>query len=404
MSLGNNQRKSKGMSQGSTRRPPIEKGRWAAKGTKPLPEQASVQHVLSVMLIHVCRKVLFIATEVKITLYSIALFFGSLVCDFLPIPKMYMSSKENLFNQYFVKIGWAWTLAVIVKRHMSRMLIGTGFWLFWSQFFFDYVENKTGVCLGKAILKDKYTCNGNGFQWHSFDISGHAFLLVYINLLLVEEAKAIVGWEGIRDLLRVEEHGRMEGCADGEDKTTLSALSQKDLVVLKENYETWTPVIRFLFLCMTLVSLLSDVMLACTVIYFHTMPQKVAGGVIAIGTWYFTYRFWFKYESSPGLPGKGLFSYQHLADRSKESFGAKRRTSIVKDTKDLPTFMGMPIYGNVKDRERKREEDREEDRSTLTEEPEFNRSLPKTDNSRFIPKGDFFSPEPRYGRKPRKVN
>ena len=43
--------------QSSGRRPPIEKGRWAAKGTKPLPDQASVQHILSVMLIHVCRKV-----------------------------------------------------------------------------------------------------------------------------------------------------------------------------------------------------------------------------------------------------------------------------------------------------------------------------------------------------------
>lgn len=59
MSVGNAQKKSK-LSQGSIRRPPIEKGRWAAKGTKPLPDQASVQHVLSIMLIHICRKVCFL--------------------------------------------------------------------------------------------------------------------------------------------------------------------------------------------------------------------------------------------------------------------------------------------------------------------------------------------------------
>lgn len=59
-----------------------------------------------------------------------------------------------------------------MKRHMSRLLIGTLFWLFWSKFFFEYVERATGVCLGKAILKDKYSCVHNGFQWHAFDISG----------------------------------------------------------------------------------------------------------------------------------------------------------------------------------------------------------------------------------------
>ncbi|MCL4129220.1 UNVERIFIED_CONTAM: hypothetical protein GTU68_022457 [Idotea baltica] len=407
MSVGGLPKKTK-PSQTSSRRPPIERGRWAAKGTKPLPDQPTVQHILSVMLIHVCRKVLFIATEVKITLYSIALFFGSLVFDFLPFPKIYMSSKDNLFNQYFVKIGWAWMLLVvgafiyltsltygcgrkeIVKRHMSRLAIGTFFWFFWTQLFFEYVENSTGVCLGKAILKDKYTCVGTGFQWHSFDISGHAFLLVYMNLILVEEAKAILGWEGIRDLLRVEEHTR-ERCGPDDDKTVLNSLSPQDLDILKDNYEKWTPCIRFLFLCMTFVSLLSDVMLACTVIYFHTMPQKVAGGIIAIGTWAFMYRFWFKKDASPGLPGKGLFLYQHLSDRSKEMAANRRRSSIVKESnKDLPTFMGLPIYASAKDKPRETE-NRDDDRTGVDE----------ADNSRFLPKGDFFSAEPKYRRRKR---
>ena len=171
-------------------RPPVEKGRWAAKGTKPLPEQASVQHVLSLILVHGCRKVLFIQTEVKITLYSIGLFFGSLICDFLPLPKVYMGMKDNVFNIYFVKVAWAWMILVVgafilltsatigcgrrevIRRHMARLLIGTCCWYFWSQWFFTLVENRTGSCLGKAIIKDKYECNQGGFHWHSFDISG----------------------------------------------------------------------------------------------------------------------------------------------------------------------------------------------------------------------------------------
>ena len=128
--------------QHSFRRPPVEKGRWASKGTKPLPEQVSVKHVISVMIIHLCRKVLFIETKVKITLYCLALFFGSIIFDFLPAPKSYLSQKDNIFNLYFVKIGWAWLICIVgsfvyltsttygcgkramVQQHMGRLFVG----------------------------------------------------------------------------------------------------------------------------------------------------------------------------------------------------------------------------------------------------------------------------------------
>ncbi|XP_071520765.1 acyl-coenzyme A diphosphatase FITM2 [Panulirus ornatus] len=378
---------------------PIEKGRWAAKGTKPLPEQASVQHVLSLIVVHGCRKVLFIQTEVKITLYSIGLFFGSLICDFLPLPRVYMGQRDNVFNLYFVKVGWAWMVLIVgafilltsvtigcghrevIKRHMSRLIVSTCLWYFWSQCFFGYVENRTGSCLGRAIIRNKYDCNSGGFHWHSFDISGHAFLLVYINLLIVEEAKAIVGWEGIRDQIRIEDHKRGEVQSDAsEDKTPLEGLSAEDMVTLKMNYEQFTPYIRGIFCIMTLMSVLSDVMLTCTIIFFHTMPQKVAGGAIAIATWYLTYKVWFKADASPGLPGSGLFQYQNLKEKTKEA-PVRRRTSICKEHKDsLPTFMGMPLYGLKKDKEEKRKDsEREEDKSGLEDFGEVSevRGLPR---------------------------
>lgn len=128
--------------QQSLRRPPVEKGRWASKGTKPLPDQASIQHIMSVMVIHVCRKVLFIETKVKITLYALSLFFGSLVFDFMPVPRTYLAMRDNVFNVYFVKIGWAWLLFIvgsfvyltsatygcgktaIIQQHMGRLVVG----------------------------------------------------------------------------------------------------------------------------------------------------------------------------------------------------------------------------------------------------------------------------------------
>ncbi|KAG7165069.1 acyl-coenzyme A diphosphatase FITM2-like [Homarus americanus] len=364
---------------------PIEKGRWAAKGTKPLPEQASVQHVLSLILVHGCRKVLFIQTEVKITLYSIGLFFGSLICDFLPLPKVYMAQKDNIFNLYFVKVAWAWMILVVgafilltsatigcghrevIRRHMSRLVVGTCLWYFWSQCFFGFIENRTGACLGRAIIRNKLDCNTGGFHWHSFDISGHAFLLVYINLFIVEEAKAIVGWEGIRDQIRIEDHNRGESQSDpNENKTPLEGLTGDEMCVLKMNYEQFTPYIRAIFCIMTILSVFSDVMLTCTIIFFHTMPQKVAGSAIAIATWFLTYKVWFKADASPGLPGLGVFQYQNLKEKAKE-VPLRRRTSICKEHRDsLPTFMGMPLYGLKKEKEEKKKEtEREDDKAGL---------------------------------------
>lgn len=342
------------------------------------------------------------------------LFFGSLICDFMPLPKAYMGERDNVFNVYFVKVAWAWMILVVgafilltsatvgcgrrevIKRHMSRLLIGTCFWYFWSQCFFTFVENETGTCLGKAIIKDKYECNEGGFHWHSFDISGHAFLLVYVNLLIVEEAKSIVNWESIREQIRLEDHKRSDPQDAGDNKTTLENLPEKEYIIMKMNYEQFTPYIRGLFCIMTFMSVLSDVMLTCTIIFFHTMPQKIAGGAIAMVTWFITYRLWFKCDASPGLPGCGLFQYQTTKEKSRE-VPTKRRGSLCKEHKDaLPTFMGMPLYGLKKEKdEKKKDGEKEDEKSSLEDLGDLSdvRGPPRN------PFGDFAVPKNRSWRR-----
>lgn len=64
--------------------------------------------------------------------------------------------------------------------------------------------------------------------------TGHAFLLVYINLFILEEAKTIEGWEGIREQIRLEDHYRGEAQSDpGESKTPLESLTHYDMAILK---------------------------------------------------------------------------------------------------------------------------------------------------------------------------
>uniref|UniRef100_A0A2R5LKW7 Putative inositol phospholipid synthesis protein scs3p n=1 Tax=Ornithodoros turicata TaxID=34597 RepID=A0A2R5LKW7_9ACAR len=272
--------------------------------------------------LYVCRSVVLIEPEVKVPVYLGILLFGSVVCDFLPLPRTYFSRKENIFNAYFVKLGWGWTLVVVglfvylsarvyccgdrnlVKRHMFRLAIGTAVW-FISINSFLLLEFYTGRC-----TSDKYgsrsACIKSGYRWLGFDISGHSFLLIYCNLLIMEEAKSLRGWEKIGEMIRNEKF---------DEDSPLKEIPEEKLVVLREEYSKLTPYIRYLFVGMTFLSILWDVMLVCTVIYFHTMVQKVSGGIIAVLLWFVTYRLLYTLPWSPGLPGKGLVKYNDVGAR-----------------------------------------------------------------------------------------
>ncbi|CAN7942621.1 unnamed protein product [Ixodes hexagonus] len=301
-----------------------------ASGRKPLADPTSVSQVLVMVGLHVCRRVVLVQPSVKVPVYLGVLLFGSIVCDFFPIPRSYLSRKDNVFNAYFVKLAWGWTLSTVglfialsswvyccgdralVRRHLSRLVVGTAVWFFTTNFFVVF-ESYTGHC-----SSDKYAtrqlCIRNGYRWLGFDISGHAFLLIYCNLLIMEEAKSLCGWERIGEMIRNEKF---------DDDSPLRDVAEHRLVVLRESYPRLTPYVRLIFVAMTLLSVLWDVMLVCTVVYFHTMVQKALGGVIAIVLWFLTYRVWYTSALSPGLPGKGLFRYGDIARKSWKASGSK---------------------------------------------------------------------------------
>ncbi|CAL1290910.1 unnamed protein product [Larinioides sclopetarius] len=288
----------------------------SSAGKKPLPEPTTLKTVIVMLVMHVCRKIVLFETEMKITIYLAALVCGSLIGDFAPLPRSYFSRKTNLFNYYFVKWGWAWTLLTVsaflglttyvyccgnserIKKHFYRLAIGTGIWFCFTKAFV-LIEAYTMGCLSTKYTT-KASCLQGGSVWKGFDISGHAFLLIYCSLLIAEEAKAIRGWERIGDLIRNEEF---------DEESPLKALTERELEHLKDNYSKLTPYIRSAFVTLTLFAVLWDVMLAATILYFHSMVQKFVGGGVAILVWYFTYKWWYKQPMSPGLPGQGCFKY-----------------------------------------------------------------------------------------------
>lgn len=316
------------------------------------------------MIVHVCRKTLFVDTSVKVGIYGASLFIVSLLADVLPFPRTYLSRSDNIFNTYFVKLGWAWTLFVIspfllmtsytyccgkrdkVLQHFARLGIATFAWYVWTKLFW-YIERTYGHC---NVVPKKYqtkeACIAGGYFWYGFDISGHAFILIYSSLVLIEEARAIVGWEGIRDLIRDEEHARTIG---GVSVTNgpLRGLSFEDFSNLKKSYDKFTPYIRLCFIAVTLLCVLWDVMLVTTILYYHIMIEKFISGAIAILTWFFTYRYWYTMSwTVPNLPGDGLFKYKDV--RQPKEQAKRRSTTTIPQSSvrgQLPTFMGMPLYG-----------------------------------------------------------
>ncbi|GLV34855.1 Fat storage inducing transmembrane protein [Carabus blaptoides fortunei] len=342
-----------------------ESSKWEVRGTKPTSTPTSVKEIMTIMVLHVCKKSIFFDTNLKVGIYMGALFLLSLIADFTPMPKTYLSRSDNLFNYYFVKFAWGWNLLLltpfmlmstyvyccgekdkIAKMHLPRIVIATCCWFFWTKLF-NIIEANYGRCNVRAdAYNTKQECLKAGFFWHGFDLSGHSFILIYGSLMLIEETRSIVNWESIREFIRIEDHYR----ATKDTSVTnnpLRFLTTAQFQRLKISYEKFTPYIRSLFIAITLLQILWDIMLICTMLYYHIMIEKFLGGVIAIFTWFATYRFWYRIPKLfPAMPADGLFKY--IKDKPsllQTTPASKKRTGSVVNGKDIPRFMGMPLYG-----------------------------------------------------------
>ena len=230
----------------------------------------------------------------KAAIYWLIVIAGSFIHDFLPLPQSYFSNKKNVLNVYFVKLGWGWTLALLVPfisftsfiytscnvaamlRHLSRLIVATFGWYIFVNLF-SHIEELTGVCEGEESITSKRSCYLQGYLWAGFDISGHAFLLVYSALIISEEIQ-VKQWLSVTTIARnvSEPHRRLN--------IFLCRLTD------------------FFFVGSSILLLLWEFMLVSTAMYFHPVQEKVIGAMVALFTWHITYKVWYKNEVSPGVP------------------------------------------------------------------------------------------------------
>lgn len=320
------------------------------KFSQPVAPPASIISVFVTLILQFCRRILFFNTSLRIGIYITSLFVLSVIADALPIPKTYLSDTKNIFNSYFVKLGWFWTLVVsvpfvvltsityccgkrdMVIKHTIRLLIATANWYIFVNLFI-YIESNYGTCVDKREIKCKSQCGVNGGKWSGIDISGHSFILIYSTLVLIEEAKCVIGWESLNDIIRNESFWR------GNPQRPfgpLRDLNNADFIQLHNYYTKTLPYVRGLLVVLTTFTLIWDGMLLSTILYFHSMPEKLFGGLTAILVWFMTYHIWYKIPNMPPyLPGEGLFKYNIPSESRKNNLVARRNS--------IPSFMGTRV-------------------------------------------------------------
>ena len=184
--------------------------------------QPSVQNFVYMCFMFVFKRFVFAPTHIKIGIYMSALIVLSVMRDFRDgganahaHSTNYLAQKHNIFNQYFVKLGWAWTLTALVpfvtmtslvytsfnpalmKNHLARIIVATVFWYMLTNSF-DLIDSFTGQC-SVADARSKSECKGKRHEWiNGFDISGHTFIPIYSLLIMVEEVRIFNEWVRFR--------------------------------------------------------------------------------------------------------------------------------------------------------------------------------------------------------------
>ncbi|XP_005112898.1 fat storage-inducing transmembrane protein [Aplysia californica] len=291
-------------------------------GKKPLPEPTHIGHFIMMLIMKVCRMILFVDTSVKIGVYLIGVMFGSIICDLFVVPKTIFANSRNPLNQYFIKLGWAWTFTFVTAyiiltslvyccrdiprmcQHILRIAVGT-FWWYTCTSMFVHIEKVVGLCT-LSSHGDKSSCEEAGRSWLGFDISGHVFLEIHCLLIISEELKTFKEWKKLGMIL------------EDEDLKDKRRVSEEEIAQGQMNYKTLTPYIKILVLCISVIFVLFEFMLLISTIYrFHTLSQKVTASFVAVICWFLSYRVIFRsacpFPFVPVMPGYSLLNFMKIS-------------------------------------------------------------------------------------------
>ncbi|CAF2036611.1 unnamed protein product [Rotaria magnacalcarata] len=272
---------------------------------------SDIFRILHNLIVAFCRRIIFAPPTLKILVYFFLIIIGPFLKDFHVIPHTSLSSQANVPNKYISKIGWIWSILLLVPfvyltsliytrghygliiRHLIRLLIATTIWYIIT-FLFIRIEALTGMCKpnDKRQLTRQF-CRSSRYQWQE----GHTFFLLYALLVINEEVK-----------LYGENWKKLE---DGNRSNSVNTNISLDLN--QNRMKLFSLPIGILYIALALLTVLWEFMLLSTVIYIYNILHKLIAASFAVFFWFITYRIWYRQNNTsniaPCAPGDGFISF-----------------------------------------------------------------------------------------------
>jgi len=224
----------------------------------------------------------------------------------------YFSGKRNIFNIYFVKIGWFWTTLAFVllqattrpsrattQKHYVQAALRYGLvtfaWILTTQWFFGpalidrsfaitgghcepYIMNDNGLqeALDISHLASGPACKAAGGRWRGgHDISGHVFMLVLSSAFLLYELH-IADSHSAHPSVSPKAAAALAHDMTDEERTSVGGWESETVAKIR----IWS---RYFLYGVVVLDLW---MLMMTAIWFHTWLEKLSGLLIAGVTLY----------------------------------------------------------------------------------------------------------------------
>lgn len=193
--------------------------------------------------------------------YLFLIIVGTIAGELVNLPTFYLTEKKNVFNQVFVKKGWAWTMILLLfliasckssrLGSLKKLFGATAYWFLITQWTFgpsllERIYKTIGSC-SLLHLKEFHLCHEGGGEWSGLDISGHCFLLLHSSLLI---------WEM--------------------------------LLKSRSNFQLKNGILLFSGILLLWLLILWTIMLIVTVLYYHDITEKILGSILGFGYWYVT--------------------------------------------------------------------------------------------------------------------
>lgn len=279
-------------------------------------------------VVNFCRENLSQNVETTLRNYFYIVVCCSLIRSVVELPKDiyfvgYFLNKRNIFNDYFVKLSWAWTSILLgsfllvssfvysarcyrtIFRQLARVAVATAIWFVCVRLFV-WVERSGLLAPGCTMPghKNEAECMKNGAVWHPFEISGHVFILTYIALCTAEELTIFERWERLGKYLKDSNlHFSIdENEMNGTASPSLSALSEDERAQVGQLYRRWGWLVGVFYVLNVIFSVFWLIMITITSLYYHQFEHKIVAFIIAYAVWYATYHVWYP-SRYPGTPG-----------------------------------------------------------------------------------------------------